>query len=154
METLIRDTWRVPELTPAALRLAEAPEGATLVAVPGTHFPVLSCDGIFMLPGVPKYFAVQLEAVLATLPVEPVTLRCLFLDASEHEIAPALDAVALENAHVAIGSYPVVEPEAGYRVKLTIEHVSADEVAKVIDRLKRELPKGSVISEDEPTRGG
>ncbi len=154
MEALIRDTWQVTELTPAALRLAEAPEGATLVGVPGAHFPVLCCDGIFMLPGVPKYFALQLEAVLATLPLEPLTLRCLFLSAHEHEIAQALDAVALENAHVAIGSYPVVEPDACYRVKLTIEHVSADEVAKVLERLKKELPEGSVISEEEPKRAG
>src|SRR6185295_9909895 len=38
----------------AALRMADAPEGAELWIQEGTWFPVLTCDGVHMLPGVPQ----------------------------------------------------------------------------------------------------
>lgn len=130
-----------------ALRMAEGPAGSTLIDSEDARFPVLECDGIFMLPGVPQLFRVQLEAVLPRLPGTPVSLRQLYLNAAESDIASALDAVALANAHVAIGSYPTWG-DADYRVKLTIEHTSAGETARVVDALKAKLPAGVILREE------
>jgi molybdenum cofactor synthesis domain-containing protein len=48
-----------------ALRLAEAPEGTELLAPEGTVYPVLAVEGMFLLPGVPALFRLQLETVLS-----------------------------------------------------------------------------------------
>jgi molybdenum cofactor synthesis domain-containing protein len=129
----------------AALRMAEAPEGSELIAMGDTRFPVLGCDGIFMLPGVPQYFRAQLEAVLPRIPPRPVALRVLYLSLSEPELAPALDRVALAMPHVAFGSYPVFETNAGYRVKITVEHRQASDVEAAVARLEAELPEGAIV---------
>lgn len=128
-----------------ALRLAEAPEGSELVYQPGVRYPALACAGVFMLPGVPQLFRVQLETVLARVPCSPVVLRALYLDASEAEIAGVLDAVALSVPHVAIGSYPTWDRDAGYRVKLTVEHEDAGQVEQVVQRLLDGLPSACVL---------
>lgn len=141
MEARIRSFFeqRGP-MPPESLRMAEAPAGSRLLPSDDVRFPVLACDGIYMLPGVPQLFRVHLETVLKELPGTPVVLRQLFLDASESEIAAALDAVALSKPHVAIGSYPTWG-EAEYRVKLTVEHVDAREVDAVAESLKSSLAK-------------
>ncbi|MFO0599452.1 MAG: molybdopterin-binding protein [Myxococcaceae bacterium] len=141
--------WYGDRPVPAeALRMSEAPAGATLVASEDVRFPVLECDGIFMLPGVPSLFRVQFDAVVEKLPRTPVTLRQLYLDAAEADIAAALDAIARAKPHVAIGSYPTWDDAADHRVKLTIEHPDARETTAVLEELKRTLPKGAVIRED------
>lgn len=132
-------------LTPAAFRLAEAPEGAYLVEHPEARFPVLACDDVFILPGVPSLFRLQLDAVLHTLPQGQVTLKVIYLDASEPEIAAVLDSIALAMPHVAIGSYPNFEPELGYRVKVTVEHAESGPVDQVMARLLEELPPRSIL---------
>jgi molybdopterin-biosynthesis enzyme MoeA-like protein len=119
--------------------MAEAPAGSRLIPCGDTRFPVLACDTTYLLPGVPALFRVQLEAVMPELPGTPVTLRQLFLNARESEIAATLDAVALKRPHVAIGSYPTWGEEADHRVKLTIEHVDAKEVSAAFDELKAAL---------------
>ncbi len=124
---------------PAALRMAEAPEGSRLVRCEDARFPVLECDGVYMLPGVPQLFKVQLEAVLPELPGAPVTLRQLFLNARESELAAVLDAAAIKRPHVAFGSYPTWGEGVEYQVKLTIEHTDAREADAAAEELKAAL---------------
>ena len=125
MEHRIRTYYGDRPVPPEALRMAEGPAGSTLMPSDDLRFPVLECDGVFMLPGVPQLFKVQLEAVLAKLPGKPVVLRQLFLSVGEAEIAAALDGVAMKWPHVALGSYPTWDDSADHRVRLTVEHESA-----------------------------
>lgn len=145
MIDIIKAAWKGEEPPPAALRLAEAPEGAELLPLPGTHFPVLACDGVFMLPGVPRYFEAQLDVVLTRLPAGTVALKVLYLSATEPEIARALDGVAMAMPHVAFGSYPRVGPEVDWRVKVTIEHEQPEPVAEALTRLVAALPAGCLL---------
>jgi molybdenum cofactor synthesis domain-containing protein len=131
--------------TAEALRLAEAPEGTTLLAPSGTRYPVLTCDGIFLLPGVPSLFRIQLETVLSTLPHNSVHLRSLYVLRGEAEIAATLDRVALGTPQVDIGSYPEFADGADHRVRVTVEGPVAAEVEAVVARLQRELPDGAVL---------
>ena len=48
-------------------------------------------------------------------------------------------------AEVAIGSYPTFDPDAGYRVKITLEHASAEPVAAAVKELEALLPKGCLL---------
>ncbi len=145
MVAVITAAWKGEEPPAAALRLAEAPEGAELLAASDGHFPVLACDGIYLLPGVPKYFRAQLELVLPRLPQGRVVLRVLYLSAGEPEIARPLDAVALAMPHVAFGSYPRVEGTEDWRVKVTVEHEDSGPVAEAVARLEKALPRGSIL---------
>jgi molybdenum cofactor synthesis domain-containing protein len=131
--------------TAEALRLAEAPEGTTLLAPASTLYPVLACDGIFLLPGVPSLFRVQLETVLSTLPRSAVHLRSLYVLRGEAEIAATLDRVALGTPDVGIGSYPEFTPGADHRVRVTVEGPVEAAVEAVVTRLQRELPQGAIV---------
>src|SRR5271169_4146771 len=111
-----------PEVhTPEALRLTEAPEGTQLLLHEGSWYPVLACDGVFLVPGVPQLFRRQLETVLKTLPGRIVFQRALYLGSGEAEIAGALDRVALQTPGVGIGSYPQFGPGVDHRVRVTVE---------------------------------
>jgi molybdopterin-biosynthesis enzyme MoeA-like protein len=144
MEALIREHFGA-RLTPEALRLADAPEGSELWQQQGIWMPVLTCDGTYLLPGVPQLFAVQLETVLGRLERTTVHLRCLYLSAGEAEIAQVLDRVALSMPQVSIGSYPNFDRALGYSVKLTLEADDAAPVEGALAWLQKELPAGSVL---------
>lgn len=133
------------KITPESYRLAEMPEGASLMWHTGAGFPILCCEGIYMLPGVPQLFRIQLEAVLATLPGEPIHLKTLFLTSSEGEIAKVLDEVALESPSVAIGSYPNFDRALDYRVKVTVEHRESETVERIVSQLLQGLPREGVL---------
>jgi molybdenum cofactor synthesis domain-containing protein len=144
MEALVTEHYG--ERAPAeAMRLAEAPQGAELWDIPGHWYPVLTCERVFMLPGVPMLFKAQLELVLQRLPTAKVELTNLYLSAGESEIANALDTVALAMPEVAIGSYPTFDPADGYRVKITVEHAERAKVASAVERLEATLPAGSIL---------
>ncbi|NMO20601.1 competence/damage-inducible protein A [Pyxidicoccus fallax] len=140
-------TARAPEgkVSPEGMRLADAPEGAVLLPQAGSWFPVLMVDDVYLLPGVPQLFRMQLETVLARLSGKPVVLRCLYLRLGESEIAAVLDRVALDMPHVAIGSYPEFDPGKDYRVKITVEFAEAGPVDEALERIVRGLPEGAVV---------
>lgn len=147
MEARVRSYYGDRPVPPEALRMAEAPEGSELIPSDDARFPVLACDGVFMLPGVPQLFRVHLEAVLPRLPGVPVCLRQLYLSRSEADIAAALDAVALANPHVAIGSYPTWGEEADHKVRLTVEHLDPGRVEAALAELRARLPPGAILRE-------
>ncbi len=132
MEQLIRTYLGDREPSAAALRLADAPEGSRLIHSEHTRYPVLACDDVYLLPGVPELFREQLDVVLRGLPTHPVSVKTIYLNAREIDFAEALDAIALARPHVSIGSYPVFNAESDYRVKITMEHDDANEVAQAM----------------------
>ncbi|MCI0573087.1 MAG: molybdopterin-binding protein [Myxococcaceae bacterium] len=136
-------------LSEVTLRLAEAPEGTTLLSQEGFWFPVMRVDdGLFLLPGVPQMFRTQLETALRELPGAPVYLRALYLTLRETEFAAALDKVALALPEVGIGSYPVFDPELDYRVKVTFEGNEEAPVVEAVARLRAIIPAGAVVREE------
>ena len=149
MTQMIRAAYDGEVVPAAAMRLSEGPEGSRLHADPTLRFPVLECENIFMLPGVPQLFRLQLEVVLRGLEGSPVSLRTMYLNASESDIAAVLDRVALARPDVSIGSYPTFDPADEYRVKLTIEHAELEQVMQVVERLTKELPSGSILRHGE-----
>ena len=147
MESRIRSYYGERPVPVEALRMAEGPAGSTLIPCGDLRFPVLECDGVFMLPGVPQLFKVQLEAVLSQLPGTPGVLRQLYLSVGEADIAAALDGVARAWPHVAFGSYPTWGEGMDHRVRLTIEHASGEVVEGAVAALESAL--GSSIIRKE-----
>ena len=146
-----REVVRLPRIVELLSRAhsgampAEAPEGTELLAPEGTVYPVLAVEGMFLLPGVPSLFKLQLETVLSSLPKAAVHVRSLYLSQGEAEIAAALDRVALGMPDVGIGSYPAVTSGAVHRVRVTVEAAEAERVELVVARLRSELPEGAVL---------
>jgi molybdenum cofactor synthesis domain-containing protein len=131
--------------TPEALRLAEVPEGAELLTRDGVWYPVLSCESVFMLPGVPQLFRLQLETVLQRLPSAEVSAEVLYLRLTEPELAQVLDAVALAMPDVAIGSYPQFDAALDYRVKVTVEAKDPERAKAACVRLREGWPPDAVV---------
>jgi molybdenum cofactor synthesis domain-containing protein len=150
MEARIRGYYGERPVPAEALRMAEAPAGASLVPSADPRFPVLECDGVFMLPGVPQLFKVHLEAVLARLPGKTLAFGQLFLSVGEPEIAAALDAIALARPHVAIGSYPLWGEGLEHKVRLTIEHERPDEVRATMAALEAALGASAIVRREGP----
>lgn len=148
MEQRIRSYYGDRPVPAEALRMAEAPAGSTLLPSEDARFPVLECDGVFMLPGVPQLFKVHLEAVLAQLPGKPGALRQLFLSVGEAEIAAALDGVARRWPHVALGSYPTWGEGSDHRVRLTVEHESTAVVDEATAALEAALGEGAILRKE------
>ncbi len=150
MRALIEKGYGDNAIPQAAFRMAQAPEGSRLLYPPSRHFPVLACDNVFMLPGVPTYFQLQLETVLHTLPNGSVFLGLIYVSAPEPELAPVLDNLAQRFSDVAFGSYPVFDSGFDYAVKITVECASQSRTCQAFEALREALPKQVVVRVEAP----
>jgi molybdenum cofactor synthesis domain-containing protein len=130
-----------------ALRMADVPDGTRLLGDPG--YPTLAVENVVMLPGVPRFFRWQLEAIAPLLRAAPYRLANVFVDAGEEEIAPALEAVVAAHPDVEIGSYPRFDP-TDHRVKVTVEAKDDAAVRAALAALVAALPAGRVVRVEGP----
>lgn len=133
--------------TAESFRLADVPEGATLLESPGIWYPVIAVEGFHLLPGVPQLFRIQFDAIAERFRGPPFFLRCIYVSEPETAIAALLDRHSAEHADVQVGSYPRFD-EADHRVKLTIEGRSRDAVERALRDLLAALPKAAVVRTD------
>lgn len=107
-------------LLEAHLRMAEVPEGATLVEADHPSWPVTCMKNVYILPGVPSIFRRKLTAMRERFRAQPFTIRRLYIMSDEGAIAAHLDAVLEVHPGIAIGSYPRFDA-VDYRVIVTLE---------------------------------
>ena len=126
------------------LRMAVVPEGAELVTSPGVTWPVVLVDNVFVMPGLPKVFRVELPAVCARIGAStPFLSRAVFTLCRETEIAPLLDRIVAEHTSVEIGSYPVTDED--YRVRLTFDGVDPDAIDRAVEALLAVIPNEKIV---------
>ncbi|MGP1276405.1 MAG: competence/damage-inducible protein A [Caulobacterales bacterium] len=96
------------ELTPARLRMARIPDGASLIANPVTGAPGFQVENVFVLAGVPKIARGMLEDVAGRLRGGVVTqsLAVRLENVREGDIANRLGELADAMPDVSFGSYP------------------------------------------------
>jgi molybdenum cofactor synthesis domain-containing protein len=95
------------ELTPARLRMARIPHGATLIANPISSAPGFRIGNVIVMAGVPHIMEAMLTNALTQLPRGiPVQSRTLEVAHPEGEIADLFGAHAVAFPAVAMGSYP------------------------------------------------
>ena len=138
-----------PNPQPEAYRLAAVPQGSELLWHQNLRFPVVSCQGVYLLPGVPELFKLQLEAVLSRMKGEPLFLIAVYFSVGEVEIVSALDRITSEMPDVQVGSYPEFNLDSAYQVKVTAEHREPSRVRLLVDRLLEMVPAQSVLRIDE-----
>jgi molybdenum cofactor synthesis domain-containing protein len=108
------------------LRMADVPDGSQLIDAVDLKWPVLACENLYILPGVPDLFRKKFLAIRERFRVEPFFVRTVFTLEDEFDFAETLQRLAAQHPAVSIGSYPNFSAP-DYRVKLTLE--SKDEAA-------------------------
>jgi molybdenum cofactor synthesis domain-containing protein len=149
---LVRDVYGASD-DPYVARLADVPEGATLIAAEGLRVPVLAVEKIYVFPGVPEVFRRKFHAIKARFQNAPFHLRTIYLGVGEESVAAVLYDAAARHPDVALGSYPV-GTRGAYRVRLTLESKDKTRLEAAFSFVTAHLPVGSVVSidrEPDPT---
>jgi molybdenum cofactor synthesis domain-containing protein len=149
LEAMIRAWWG-SRFTESALRMAEVPEGARLARGGAGLLPVVVFRNIYLLPGIPRLFEAELDALRAELSGRRPHMSSLYLHCDESRIAPLLGQVDGEFPEVAIGSYPQLEAE-DYRIWVTVEAEERDAVELAVTRLLALLPADAVVRVERPS---
>lgn len=143
IEGLIRQHW-ADRVTEGHLRMAEIPAGASLV-IEDVPWPVISIENVYVLPGVPEIFELELRALRAHIGSDtPFVTRAIYTMCDEGEIAALLESVTRDHPNVAIGSYPRWRDPA-YRVKLTFDGATEGEVDAALEQCLRGLSPDAVV---------
>ncbi|HET8761257.1 MAG TPA: molybdopterin-binding protein [Nitrospiria bacterium] len=132
---------------PYVNRLADVPEGATLITAEGLRVPVVSVDKLYVFPGVPEVFRRKFNAIKSRFRSSPFHLRTIYLGVGEESIASLLYDAAARYPDLALGSYPVVGRNS-YRVRLTLESKDPTCLESAFAFLTERLPNGSVVAVD------
>lgn len=126
MATLLRAKMKTgdAELTAAQTKMATLPSNAKLRYLSGISddWPILQCRNIFVLPGVPEFFAVKIKHVASYLSsqLERSVAYKIVLSVDEPSIVDILNEAVRNHPKVSFGSYPFVShPE--YKTVLTLE---------------------------------
>ncbi len=125
LEALLRGYYG-DRLEERNLRMADVPEGVTLVQGDSPSWPVIARSNVYVLPGIPEIFRRKFKSIRERFRGQPFFLSQVFTSAEEGAIAGELDRVVAAFPAVQVGSYPKLDP-TDYRVKVTIE--SKDQAA-------------------------
>ena len=144
LESMIRELVR-EEVSDGHLRMADIPEGASLVHTPDVRWPTVVMDNVYILPGVPKIFAMKLPVLRQQLQAsEPFLSRAVYTLCRETDLAALLDRLSAEHAGVNIGSYPVIG-DYPYRVRLTFDSQDASAIERAVEALLGSLPEEMIV---------
>ena len=123
------------ELNEARLRMANTPEGATLIDNPISAAPGFRVENVHVMAGVPQIMQAMLEAAKKELVggarVHAMTVLCTL---GEGTVADGLGAIQEKYPEVDIGSYPQYN-RGGYRVSLVLRATEPDRLAMATDEV-------------------
>ena len=147
LERMIRIWWG-KRFTEGALRMADIPEGSTLLYSSDGNMPLVVCRNVYLLPGIPQLFHAKIGALREVLHGKKHASANLYLSSDESAVAHTLSEVDEAFPEVKIGSYPRHEANQDHQVWITIEAATTDEVGQAVDRLLELLPKEEVVRVD------
>jgi len=128
----------------AIMKMADVPEGTTIISLGDNSFPLVTFRNIYIFPGIPEYLRKKFSAIKERFRSASFYLKRLFLNANESDIAAILNTVVTGNIKVTLGSYPVLgNPE--YQIMITAESRSEGALKKAVDELFSMLPKEIVV---------
>jgi len=112
------------DLTEAQIKMATLPFNSKLryLSEDKNDWPILQCQNLFILPGVPKFFAEKIESLAGYLSSQlerSITYR-IVLSVDEPSIVNILNAAVENHPNVVFGSYPFVD-HPDVKTVLTLE---------------------------------
>lgn len=94
-------------ITPARLRMARVPEGATLIENEVSGAPGIRVGNVLIMAGVPRIMQGMLAALQGTLEGgAPVVSRTVGAYVAESAVAELLETIEKDHAGLLVGSYP------------------------------------------------
>ncbi len=126
------------EFTPAAQRMAHAPEGAEMIYADQSIIPGYRIDNVFVMAGVPRIMRIMLEGIVRHLNTGVEILnQQVHANVTEGEIAAALSAIQAQHPDIDIGSYPQ-DPDSKlsqFRVIFIVKGTEGDEIVKTCQEI-------------------
>jgi molybdenum cofactor synthesis domain-containing protein len=126
------------------LRMARVPEGARLAGATDTRWPTVVMRNVWMLPGVPEVFRMQLAVVRHCLHgPSPFVSRLVCTRCEEPDLKPLLDRVVTDHPRVEVGSYPQWFGSAT-KTRVTFDGRDEPSVEAAVQAFLEMLPAGAV----------
>ncbi len=95
------------DLTPARLKMAMVPEGASLISNPVSGAPGFVIENVYVMAGVPIIMDAMMNHILASIKTgAPILSNSVAFDLPESEIADDLAGLQERFSSVQMGSYP------------------------------------------------
>jgi molybdenum cofactor synthesis domain-containing protein len=131
------------DVNEARLRMANVPEGATLLATEALFAPIVNIRNVYIFPGIPKILQERFYAIKERFRDSPYFLKNVFVRYGEGVIAAMLNDLLVKFPQIMLGSYPVLDvPE--YKVKVTLESKDAAYLDRAVQTFVASLPKDGV----------
>lgn len=123
------------ELTPARLKMAMIPEGASLIDNPLSRAPGFRIGNVFVLAGIPSVAQAMFRSIEHELDGGvPIRSQSVDVFAPEGDFAAELQAIALRHPEVEIGSYPFSR-DGRFGASIVVRGRSAPSVGAAIDEI-------------------
>lgn len=131
------------QVNEARLRMANVPEGATLLVTEAPFAAIVKIRNIYIFPGIPRILEERFHAIKETFRDTPYYLKNVFVRYGEGIIASILNELLVNFPNLMLGSYPVLDlPE--YKVKVTLESKDSDYLEQALRALIASLPPDAV----------
>jgi len=139
-------TQKGVEFTPAAQRMAFAPQGAQIIKTEHSIVPGYRMDNVFVMAGVPSIMRIMLDSIVKELKTGLTILSsAVHANVGEGEIAAALEAIQLENQDIDIGSYPQDKNSSfsDYRVIFVVRGTDQGDIDTACDKILNACQQGN-----------
>jgi len=131
------------DVNEARLRMANVPEGATLMATEALFAPIVKIHNVYIFPGIPKILQERFHTIKERFRDAPYFLKSVYVRYGEGIIAAMLNDLLVKFPHLMLGSYPVLDlPE--YKVKVTLESKDATYLDQALQAFVASLPDDAV----------
>ncbi len=142
-EAVLTRHYGQENLNAARLKMAEMPEGATLIHNPVSAAPGFIIGNVYVLAGVPRIMQAMFDELKhKLLGGKPIVSDSISIFVSEGMIAEDLSRIQSEFPDVEIGSYPFVQ-DGRLGTSLVARHESAAKVREVCQAMTRLVMKVS-----------
>lgn len=131
------------QVNEARLRMANVPEGATLLATDALFAPIVKIHNVYIFPGIPKILQERFHAIKEQFRDAPYYLKNVYVKYGEGVIADRLNSLLKKFPRLMLGSYPVLDlPD--YKVKVTLESKDPGYLDQALQIFVASLPDDAV----------
>lgn len=131
------------QVNEARLRMANVPDGATLLATEALFAPIVKIHNVYVFPGIPKILQERFHAIKEQFRDAPYYLKNVYVKYGEGIIADMLNSLLVKFPQLMLGSYPVLDlPD--YKVKVTLESKDPSYLDQALQTFVASLPKDGV----------